>query len=58
MSSIANLFQLTREGLHRVARNEPCSFNSVLIEQLQDTVDANGRPENTTRDVGRASRVS
>jgi hypothetical protein len=58
MSSIANFLQLTRERFDRVARNEPCSFDSILVEQVQNAVDPNSSPENTPRNICRTSKLS
>lgn len=58
MSSIPNLLQLARERFHRVAWNEPCSFNSVLVKQLQNTVDPNSGTKNTPRNIRRTSRLT
>lgn len=42
VSCVANLFHLLWEGLQRVTRNEPCCFDAVLVEELQQTPGSHG----------------
>ena len=51
MPCIPHLGQLLRKRLNRVRGHKPRRLDTVLVPQLQETVDADGDAEHATRDV-------
>jgi hypothetical protein len=51
MSGIADHGTLFGECFQGVTRNEPCSFDVVLVEKLQHSSRAVGSSPKTTRDI-------
>lgn len=53
MSLLDDHLALLWERLERVTWDEESCFDTVLVEQLQETSDANGTREQASRDVAR-----
>lgn len=52
MAGILYLGKLFGKALDRVSWHEPCRLDTVLVPELEESVDADGGSEDATRDVG------
>jgi hypothetical protein len=53
---VDDLADLLREGFRGVGWRKPCCFDVVLVKELEEPVDSNGRAEDAARYVGGVGR--